>query len=44
MPIPTHTPNATRRFDSPLYGEAAAIYAMYQGFLIEQEQGREQAE
>jgi hypothetical protein len=41
MSIPTNTPNGTPRFDPPLYGEAAAIYAMYQGVFLEQEQGRE---
>ena len=42
MSIPTNTLNANPHFDPPLYGEAAAIYAMYQGLFLEQEQGREQ--
>jgi hypothetical protein len=41
MSIPANTPNPAPRFEPPLYGQAAAIYAMYQGVFLEREQDQE---
>jgi len=37
MSVQSKTPNSAPRFAPPLYGEAAAIHAMYQGLFIEQQ-------